>query len=116
MQLTKHFPYIVAGYIIAVGIFFCVSTLMQGAILDPEPPGKHLLLVVSIIFMGAGIVSIFLFKRGKLKKAGKPVSEVRREAVEKLKDPAMLAQIAIEERNPVIQKTAENRLKELNNN
>ena len=40
---------------------------------------------------------------------------MRQEAVEKMKDPAMLAQIALEEKNPEIRETAEARLAELNN-
>lgn len=113
MNLKKNFPYVVAGYIIATGMFFCASTLFQGALLDPAPPGRYVVLAVSIIFMGAGIYAVYLVNRGKLRKAGKSVTEVRREAVEKMKDPTMLAQIALEDQNPMIQKTAEERLKEM---
>jgi hypothetical protein len=114
MSVKKNFPYVVAGYIIATGVFFCMSTLIEGALLDLEPPGRYVLLAVSIIFIGAGIYSVYLVNRGKLRRAGKSVTEVRREAVEKIKDPSMLAQIALEDQNPVIQKTAEKRLKKLN--
>lgn len=114
MNLKQNFPYVVAGYIFATGVFFGMSALIEGALLDPEPPGRYVVLAVSIIFMGAGIYSIYLVKRGKLRKAGKSVTEVRREAIGKMKDPTMLAQIALEDQNPVIQKTAEKRLKDLN--
>jgi len=114
MYLKKHFPLVVAVYITAGGMFFCISALIEGALLNPEPPGRHFLLVVSIIFIAVGIYSIYLFNRGKLKKAGKSIAEVRQEAVEKMKDPSMLAQIALEDQNPEIRKTAEKRLDEIN--
>ena len=115
MCLKKNFPYIVAGFVIVVGVFFCVSVLLEGAVMTPEPPGSRFLLVVSIIFIFLGIYSIYLYSRGKLKKSGKSITEVRQEAVEKLKDPAMLARISMEDQNPAIRKTAEDRLQELNN-
>jgi hypothetical protein len=114
MYLRKNFPYIVGGYVIAVGIFFCLSTLIEGVLLDPKTPGRHYLLVLSAIFVGIGTLSIYLFNRGKLKRSGKSIIEVRQEAVEKMKDPTMLAQIALEEKNLEVRKTAEERLKELN--
>jgi predicted CopG family antitoxin len=115
MYLKKIFPYIVAGYVIAVGLFFCASVLLEGAFINPKPPGSRFLLAVSIMFIGAGVFFIYLYSRGKLKRSGKSISEVRQEAVEKLKDPAMLARIALEDQNPDIRKTAEERLEELNN-
>jgi hypothetical protein len=113
MYLKKNFPYIVGGYAIVIGVFFCVSALFPGVFLDPEPPGSRLLIVVSIIFICAGIYSIYLYNRGKLKKSGKSITEVRRNAVGKLKDPVMLAQIALDDKNTEIRKTAEERLEEL---
>jgi hypothetical protein len=41
MHYKKYFPQLVAGYVVAVGAFFCISVLIEGAILDPEPPGSH---------------------------------------------------------------------------
>jgi hypothetical protein len=115
MHLKENFPYVVAGYVIAVGVFFCVSALIEGALLDPAPPGSHFLIVFSIIFIGAGIYSIYLLNQGKLEESGKSITEVCQEAIEKLKDPALLAQIVLEDQNPKIRKTAEERLEKLNN-
>jgi hypothetical protein len=75
MYLKRNFPYLVAGYVIAVGVFFCVSVLIEGVLLNPEIPGRHFLLVLSVIFVGLGSFAIYLFKRGKLKKAGKSITE-----------------------------------------
>jgi hypothetical protein len=115
MHLKKNFPYAVAGYVIAVGLFFSVSSLIEGVLFDPRPPGSHFLTTLSFIFIVVGIYHIFLLSRGKLEKSGKSITEVRQEAIETLKDPALLAQIASEDQNPKICKTAENRLNELNN-
>jgi len=115
MYLKKNFPFLVAGYCIAVGVFFCVSALFEGVFLDPEPPGSRFLIVVSIILICTGIYFIYLYHRGKLKKSGKSITEVRRDAVGKLKDPAMLAQIALEDQNPKIRITARERLEDLKN-
>jgi hypothetical protein len=114
MYLKKNFLYIVAGYVTAVGVFFGASVLVEGALLDPAPPGRHFLLVLSVIFVGIGIFSIYLFNKGKLKKSGKSITDVRQIAVKKMKDPAMLAQIALEDQSMEVRKTAEERLKELN--
>jgi hypothetical protein len=115
MYLKKNFPYLVGVFVVAVGVFFCLSTLFRGAFLNPEPPGSRFLIAVSIIFIGAGIYLSYLFKKGKLKKAGNSITEVRREAVETLKDPAMLAQIALDDNDPEIRKTAGKRLEEITN-
>jgi hypothetical protein len=114
MYFKKSFPYMVAGFIIAVGLLFSVSSLTSVAFLDPDPPGRHFLLAFSIILIVSGVYSIYMIKRGKLEKSGNSIDEVRHEAIENLKDPALLAQIASEDQNPEIQKTAEVRLEELN--
>ena len=115
MHYKKYFPQLVAGYVVAVGAFFCVSVLIEGAILDPEPPGSHFLVVFSVICIGAGTFFIYMLNRGKLEKSGKSIVEVRQESIKRLKDPALLAQIAVEDQNPEVRKTAEERLEQLNN-
>ena len=115
MYLKKNFPYIVAGFVIAVGVFFCVSALIEGALLDPEPPGSHFLIAFSIMFIGAGFYSIYLLNQGKLEESGKSTADVRQESIKKIKDQNLLAQITLEDQDPEIRKTAEERLEELNN-
>jgi hypothetical protein len=114
MHLKRIFHYLVASYVVAVGFFFSVSSLIEGVFLDPEPPGSHILAFFSFLFIGLGTYYIYLLSRGKLKKSDKSITEVRQESIEKSKDPVLLAQIASDDRNPKIQKTAERRLKELN--
>jgi hypothetical protein len=113
MQLKKNFPYLVAGYVITVGLFLGISFLIEGILLDFKPPGNRLVFVFSIIFITADTYAIHLLKRGKLEKSDKTIVGIRKEAVEKLDEPALLAQIALEDRNPKVRKTAENAWKKL---
>jgi hypothetical protein len=115
MYWKNGFSYVVTGYIIAVGLFFMVSSLIDGTFLDLEPPASYFLVVLSIIFIGAGIYSIFLLNRGKLERSGKSITQVRQESIEGLKDQALLAKIALEDSNPEVRKAAENRLKDFKN-
>lgn len=56
-----------------------------------------------------------MLNRGKLEKSGKSIVEVRQESIERLKDRALLAQIAAEDQSPEVRKAAEERLEDLNN-
>jgi hypothetical protein len=113
MVLKKKFPHFVTIFITAVGLFFISSSLIEGALLDPQPPGSYFLIIISGIFIGTGILSLILLKRGKLKKAGKSHTEVRRESIEKLNDTSLLSQTALKDPNSKIRKAAKIRLEEL---
>jgi len=114
MNLTRDFPYVVACYLIAVGSFFMISDFLDAAYLSAEPPGKYFLHGLSVIFIAVGAAAVYLKYRGKLKKSGKTLKEVRLEAVGNLNDTALLANIALAPEDDEIQKAAEARLKDLN--
>jgi hypothetical protein len=111
MNLKKEFPYVVAIYLIAVGLFFILSDTLGASYFSAEPPGKYYLFAISFVFIAAGVVACYLKYQGRMKIAGKSVREVRLEAIENFKDKALLANIALEENDPEIQKAAEERLK-----
>lgn len=115
MDLNRHFPYVVACYLIAVGFFFILSDILDAAYLSAEPPGKYYLHGFSIVFIIFGACAIYLKQQGKLKKSGKTIKEVRLEAIENLTDASLLANIALEQEDEEIQNAAEERLKELSN-
>jgi hypothetical protein len=115
MYLKKGFPYIVAGYLITVGSIFGILSLIEGAFLDPEPPGSYFLMVISIIFICAGLYYIYLLSQGRMEESGKSIAEVRRESIKKLNDQTLLTKIALDDQNSKTRKTAQKRLKELNN-
>jgi len=113
MNIKKAFPYLVACYSIVVGMFFIIASLIDSPFLDTQPPGSYLLSAVSIIFIGVGTCYIYLLYKGRLTRAGKSISEVRQEAIEKMKDPGLLAKIALEDSNPETRKAAKERLEDL---
>jgi len=115
MNLNRHFPYLVACYLIAVGLFFISSDMLGANYLSARPPGKYYLYLISLIFIAAGICAVYLRYQGKLRRSGKSVKEVRLEAIENLNDAALLANIALEQKDTEIQKAAEERLNEISN-
>lgn len=116
MNLYRDFPYLVAGYLIAVGLFFILSDILGAAYLSAASPEKYYLYGVSVIFIVCGALSFYLKYQGKLKKSGKSVKEVRLDAIANLNDAGLLANIALEENDDdEIQSAAEERLKELSN-
>lgn len=115
MNLNRNFPYLVALYLIAVGLFFIFSDILGAAYLSALPPEKYYLYGFSIIFIAAGTIAVYLKYQGKLKRAGKSMKEVRLEAIENLDDPMLLANIALGQDDVEIQNAAEQRLKEIRN-
>jgi hypothetical protein len=112
MNLNRNFPYVVSCYLIVVGLFFIIFDMLGAAFISAIPPGKYYLCGLSIIFIAAGIIAVYLMHLGKLKKSGKSVKEVRLEAIEKFKDTELQVNIALEEKDTEIQKAAEERLKQ----
>jgi hypothetical protein len=113
MNWQQDFPYVVAGYLIAVGLFFILSDILGANFLAAKPPGKYYLLGISIVFIASGAAAFVLKRQGKLKKSAKTVKEGRLEAVENFDDPALLANVALEDKDREIRKAAQRRLKEI---
>ena len=113
MDLKKNIPYAVASFVFMVGVFFCISALIDGLFVDVKPSGSHYLIGISIIFIGAGIYYLYLLNRGKLEESGKSIVDVRQEAVEKMKDTVLLARIASGDEPPEVREAARERLKEI---
>jgi hypothetical protein len=113
MQLERMFAHVVAGYLIAVGLFFGLASVFQMPYLHIEPAGKFYVLAISAVFAALGVSSFFLLRKGKLKKKGAPLTEVRQEAIEKLKDPELLSRIAIQDDDSELRDKAKERLKDL---
>jgi len=113
MNLNRDFPYVVACYLIAVGLFFIFSDMLDADYLAAKPPGKYYLYGISVIFIAVGIGAVYLKYLGKLRRSGKSITEVRQEAIQNLNDTALLANIALEETDPEVQQAAETRLKEI---
>lgn len=113
MHLERIFAHVVAGYLIAVGLFFGLAAIFQVPYLHIESAGKFYVLIISAVFAALGAGSFFLLRKGKLKKEGATLAEVRQEAIEKLKDPELLSRIAIKDSDSELRASAQERLKEI---
>lgn len=113
MILKSYFPLIVAGYVVAVGLFFLSTAVTENGLITPDPGGRPVLLALSIAFAAAGIVFALMFFKGRLKRSGITVKEVRMEAVAKLDAEAMLADIALKDPDPDVRLIAQKRLEEI---
>lgn len=112
-MLKRWFPTLVALFIMVVGLFFIANTLVETRIVSPQPEGRSALLAVSGICVVAGLFFLILALKGGLKRRGKTVAEVRKEAVANLKAESLLADIALKDPNPEIRETAKKRLEEI---
>jgi hypothetical protein len=113
MLSEKHIPPIVSAFILAVGLLFLASALFELSFLKPAESGKVAVVVIAAVFIITGMYFIVMHRRGNLKIQGKPVEEVRREAVAKLKSEELLADIALGDPVPEVRETAKQRLEEL---
>jgi hypothetical protein len=113
MILKSYFPLIVAVYVVAVGLFFLSTVVTGNALITLEPAGRPVLAALSIVFAVAGAVFALLFFKGRLKRSGISVKEVRLEAVAKLDAEPMLADIALKDPDPDVRLVAQKRLEEI---
>ena len=113
MSLTKRHPQIIAAAVAATGAFFLGASIFPFPFLNVQPPGAYFLMALSIVFMFSG--SHFFIKacRGQLAPGRKTVSDVRRQAIEKMDSPDMLGQIARDDPDAAVRAKAMERLKAL---
>ena len=113
MILKSYFPLIVACYVAAVGLFFLSTLVIENALIRLDPGGQPVLLALSIVFVVAGAVFALMFFKGRLKRSGVTVKEVRLEAVAKLDAESMLADIALKDPDSDVRLVAQKRLEEI---
>jgi len=113
MHLERIFAHIVAGDIIVVGLFIGLASVFQIPFLHITPKGKFFVVIISIVFAAFGVGSFYLLGRGKLRKEGSSIAEVRQEAIEKMKDPELLSRIALKDSDSELRASAQERLKEI---
>ena len=113
MHLERMFSHIIAAYLIAVGLFFGFASVIQTSYLKVQPVGKPIVLGISAIFVLCGISAFYLLRKGKLKKEGVSITDIRQEAIEKMKDPQLLSRIATKDANAELRELAQDRLNEL---
>jgi hypothetical protein len=113
MHLEKVVAHLIAGFIIAVGLLFGIASTSRIPYMYVQPSGRLPVLGISAVFVVAGICALYLLRKGKLKKEGVSIADVRLEAIEKMNDPGLLSQIATQESNADLSAAAQDRLKEI---
>lgn len=113
MHLERIVAHFIAGYLIAVGLLFGTASTIRIPYIDIQPSGQFLVLGISAVFVVCGIGSLYLLRKGMLKKEGVSIADVRMEAIEKMNDPKLLAKIATQDSDAALRAAAQDRLKEL---
>ena len=110
MHFERIFAHVVAAYLIFVGLFFGLASVSAIPRIQIEPTGKFVLLGIALVLAASGVGSFVLLRKGKLKKEGESIADVRQEAIEKLKEPELLSRIAIKDADSELRETARQRL------
>lgn len=113
MHFEKTVAHLIAGFLIAVGLLFGIASTVGMPYIDVQRSGRLPVLGISAFFVIAGVGALYLLRKGKLKKEGVSIADVRQEAIEKMNDPKLLARIATQEPDAELRASAQDRLKEL---
>lgn len=112
-SLRQHFPLIVSGYVFATGLFLLLATIFDMPVLQFEPSRKALTIGIGVAFTVIGSVYLYLNLTGGLSHRGPTTTEVRKEAVQKLKSKSLLSDIARDDPRAEVRRTALRRLEEI---
>jgi len=102
-----------AAFIVAVGLLFLGAVLIDLPPLKVTSPENYVLAGVAIFLVLFGCVYGYLLATSKLTGKGRTVTEVRREAVEKIQDQSLLARMATEDPDRKVREAAQERLQEI---
>lgn len=102
-----------AAFIVAVGLMFLGAVLIDLPPLKVKSPENYVLAGVALFFLLFGCVYGYVLATGKLAGKGKTITEVRHEAVEKIKDQSLLARMATEDPDKEVREAAQERLQEI---
>jgi len=106
MRLQNNYPFWVACFVTAVGLFFTVLPIVPNSILSVGIPNNYFLSAGALLFTCAGCRYGYLAFKGRLKKQGATISEVRKQALKKITSEKYLAKAAREDPDPEIRRTA----------
>ena len=111
---TMAVDYLVSGFVTLVGAFLLILALLNTPILTPEAPGKYYLSGVAVVLAAAGFFFLITVKKGNLENAeAKTELDIKLEAIEKMKDPQLLARIIEDAPLPEVKEAAVKRLEEI---
>lgn len=114
MNLKSAFPVMVMGFVLVTGALFLAAGLVGVPFLSVDASRASVVSIVAGVLIAASILFYFAWQRGRLRKQGKSLLEVRMEAVEKAKEPSTLVKIAEDpDEHPDVRRRAGERLKDL---
>ncbi len=114
MNLRQVFPVMVMGYVTVTGALFLVAGLIGIPFLSVDPSRMPAVIILAGVLIALSVCFFFAWRRGRLKKQGKTVLEVRLQAVEKAKERSTLVKIAEDpDEHPDVRRRAGERLKDL---
>jgi hypothetical protein len=84
MRLQKNYPFWIACFVASVGLFFIVLPMVSNSILSVRAPNKYYLSSGALLFIYAGCRYGYLALKGRLKRQGITITEVRKQALKKI--------------------------------
>jgi hypothetical protein len=113
MDKKNFIPMASAAFIAAVGLMFLGAVLIDLPPLKVKSPENYVLAGVAVFFLLFGCVYGYVLATGNLAGNGRTITEVRQEAIQKMRDQTLLARMATEDPDKQICKAAEERLQEI---
>jgi hypothetical protein len=113
MDKKIFLPMATVAFIVAVGLLFLGAVLIDLPPVEVKSPENYVLAGVAVFFLLFGCVYGYLLATDKLARKGRTITEVRQEAVEKIKDQSLLARVATEDPDMEIREAAQERLQEI---
>jgi hypothetical protein len=113
MKLADSHPQLIAAAIAATGVLFMGASMLELPFLLVEPPGAYILMGIAVFFISGGGYFLIKARRGELKPSAITVTDVRKQAIEKMESPELLSRIAQEDPKPEVRKKAMQRLEEI---
>ncbi|MEJ2639127.1 MAG: hypothetical protein P8010_06085 [Desulfosarcinaceae bacterium] len=111
--LRQHFPVIVSGYVLATGLFLLLAAILDTPLLQFEPSRKAPTIGIGVAFAVIGSIYLYLNLTGGIRHRGPTTTEVRKEAVQRLKSKTLLKDIAHGDPKPEVRRTALRRLEKI---
>jgi hypothetical protein len=113
MKLTDSHPQLIAAAIAATGALFLGASILELPFMELKPPGAYYMMGLSIVFIVAGGYFLWKARRGHLEPDGVTVTDVRKQAIEKMESPELLSQIAREDPKREVREKALRRLEKI---
>jgi hypothetical protein len=113
MEKKTFLPIVTAAFIVGAGLLFLSAALFDLPPLEVKSPENYVLAGGAVFFILLGCVYGYLLATDKLAGKRRTITEVRQEAVEKIKDESLLARVATEDPDKEVREAAQERLQEI---